>query len=130
MQKEPIWVQQSVVLAIHNRQIAEHGGLQGIRDQALLESALGTPQNLYFYEDASLYHMAASYAYGIAKNHPFLDGNKRTAFVVCLLFLQLNGIFLQAFETEKYEVFIKLANGELSKEQLAQWLLDHSTPII
>lgn len=128
MAKEPIWVRSDVVLAIHRRQIAEHGGLDGIRDTAMLESALGKPKNLYSYGNPppSITAMAASYAYGIAKNHPFLDGNKRTAFVVCMLFLQLNGVKLNASQEDKYQIFMNLAAGKLSEAELALWLTNNS----
>ncbi len=124
MNNKPVWVQDDVVLAIHRRQIAEHGGLDGIRDKTLLESALQKPKNLYAYGEPppSVAAMAASYAYGIIKNHPFLDGNKRTAFVVCVLFLQLNGLKLDVSQKDKYETFISLASGSLSEKDLTIWI--------
>jgi death on curing protein len=124
MMQEPIWVRDDVVLAIHHRQIAEHGGLEGVRDKALLESALSRSRNLYTYSDPlpTFSAIAAAYTYDIAKNHPFLDGNKRTAFVVCMLFLQLNGISLHASEEEKYHIFLELAQGTLSEADLAGWI--------
>ena len=93
MPRKPVWGRDDVVLAIHRRQIAEHGGQDGMRDNKLLESALARPRNLYLYSKAkaTMAMLAASYAYGLAKNHPFLDGNKRTAFTVCRLFLKLTG---------------------------------------
>jgi len=124
MINEPVWVLNDVVIAIHRRQIAEHGGLDGIRDKGLLESALGNPKNLHHYGEPkpSVAQIAASYAYGIARNHPFLDGNKRTAFVVCELFLGLNGAKLNADMHEKYNMFISLAEGKTSEAQLAEWI--------
>lgn len=124
---EPIWILDEAVTAIHRRQIAEHGGIDGIRDAALLESALSKPLNLYHYASPkpSLAQLAASYAYGIARNHAFLDGNKRTAFVICRLFLKLNGKNLSASSAEKYQAFIKLAAGELTEEKLANWIEAH-----
>lgn len=129
MHEEPIWVRDDVVLAVHRRQIAEHGGMDGVRDISLLQSALSKPKNLFFYEEnIRLERLATSYAYGIARNHPFLDGNKRTAFVVCRLFLKLNGIELNASAEAKYTTFIHLAEGSLSEAALTDWIQEHSTP--
>jgi len=124
MKNEPVWIRDDVVFAIHRRQIAEHGGLDGIRDESLLKSALGKPRNMYIYGEPlpSIAALAASYAYGIIKNHPFIDGNKRTAFVVCLLFLQLNGIILRSGQKEKYEIFLHLAEGKVSESDFAEWI--------
>ncbi len=121
---EPVWIKDDVVLAIHRRQLAEHGGGEGMRDSGLLESALNKPKNLYHYRNPKpdLALLAASYAYGIAKNHPFVDGNKRTAFVVCRLFLKLNGTDLTATQEDKYNIFLKLAAGDLSEQELADWI--------
>lgn len=120
---EPVWVLMEAVKAIHNRQLAEHGGGTGVRDLGLLESALAKPQNLYLYkkEEASFPNLAASYAFGIARNHPFVDGNKRTAFVVSLLFLSLNGWVVTATAENLYETFMALADGSISEEELAKW---------
>ena len=125
--KEPTWVRLDAVLAIHRRQLSEHGGLDGIRDQGMLESALGRPTNKYSYESPkpSLAQLAAAYAFGIAKNHPFIDGNKRTAFVVCELFLRLNKQGIEASAEGKYIIFLSLADGTLSEEALAQWIAEH-----
>ena len=125
--KEPTWVRLDAVLAIHRRQLSEHGGLDGIRDEGMLESALGRPTNKYSYESPkpSLAQLAAAYAFGIAKNHPFIDGNKRTAFVVCELFLRLNKQGLEASAEGKYIIFLSLADGTLSEEALAQWIAEH-----
>ncbi len=125
---EPKWILQDVALAVHRRQIAEHGGLDGVRDEGLFESALAKPQNLYHYNDPkpTMAEIAAAYAYGIARNHAFLDGNKRTALVICRLFLALNGVELKASSSEKYQTFMKLASGDLTEEALAQWIADHS----
>ena len=121
---EPIWIKDDVVLAIHRRQLSEHGGGDGVRDSGLLDSALNKPKNLYHYNnpEPDLAALAASYAYGIARNHPFIDGNKRTAFVVCRLFLKLNGASLTASQEEKYNIFLKLAAGDLSEQELANWI--------
>ena len=112
---EPKWILDEVVVAVHRRQIAEHGGMDGIRDKRLLESTLIRPRNLYHFGDPKPYiaEIAAAYAYGIARNHAFADGNKRTALVIYLLFLKLNGIELKADASDKYKLFKKLASGEL-----------------
>lgn len=121
---EPVWIIDDVVLAVHRRQLAEHGGGDGVRDTSLLESALGKPKNLYHYSDPKpdLAAMAAAYAYGICKNHPFVDGNKRTAFVICQLFLKLNGAELTASQAEKYETFLNLAAGKITEQELVDWI--------
>lgn len=125
--KNIVWVREDVVLAVHLRQLAEHGGGEGVRDEGLLQSALARPQNLLAYGDPSpdLASLAAAYAYGIARNHPFVDGNKRTALIVVRLFLLLNGMDLVATQEEKYSTFLALAAGELSEEDLANWLRNH-----
>ncbi len=122
--RELNWVRNDVVLAIHRRQLAEHGGGEGIRDDGLLESALSKPKSLYHYSNPkpSLAALAASYAYGIAMNHPFVDGNKRTALIVCQLFLHLNNAKLKTCQTEKYDTFMKLASGNLSELDLTKWI--------
>ena len=121
--KEPVWVLDDAVEAIHKRQLAEHGGGEGVRDAGLLASAMARPQNTFAYEaPVSLARLAAEYAFGIARNHPFVDGNKRTAFVVCLLFLRLNGRDIDATQEEKYDTFIKLAEGKLSVAKLEAWI--------
>jgi death on curing protein len=118
-----IWVADSVVLAIHEAQLAEHGGIAGIRDEGLLASALARPHNLEAYaEDVDAAALAAAYAFGIARNHPFLDGNKRTAFVVMELFLNLNGCVLNADDAECISTMLTLAAGQLDQEALAAWL--------
>ena len=117
------WLNSNEVLAIHARQIAEHGGIDGVRDLGLLESALARPQNLHAYEpEADIASLAAAYAFGIAKNHPFLDGNKRTAHVTMRTFLVLNGIEFTATQEDKYLTIINLAAGDLSEEELAEWI--------
>ena len=116
------WVTKSVVLAIHEQQIAEHGGTPGVRDIGLLESALGRPQNLAAYGDPDLAAMAAAYAFGIARNHPFFDGNKRTSYVVTLVFLRLNGFDVQADEASRLDIWLRLAAGDLTEDSLTAWL--------
>ena len=119
---EPEWVDPSVVESFHYEQIREHGGLHGIRDQGVLESALGRPQQLYAYGSPDLCAMAAAYAFGLAKNHPYLDGNKRTAAITCELFLNLNGIEFIVDEVAKYPHYLALASGEHTEESFATWL--------
>lgn len=117
------WLRIDAVLAMHKRQLAEHGGGDGVRDIGLLESALARPQNIAVYEpDADIARLAAAYAFGIAKNHPFDDGNNRTALVACRTFLILNGYQLNATPSEKYLTFLSLAEGSISEEELAEWL--------
>jgi death-on-curing protein len=125
--RELIWIRDQVVLAIHRRQLAEHGGLEGIRDEGLLQSALYRPKNLLAYSESppDVASLAAAYAYGIVKNHPFVDGNKRTAYVVMRTFLKLNGYDIQASSEEKYQIWIDLAAGKLSEEELAEWIRVH-----
>jgi death on curing protein len=123
-----IWIDPSVVLAIHDEQLAEHGGATGIRDAGLLESALGRPQNLAAYGDPDHADLAAAYAYGIARNHPFVDGNKRTAFVAAELFLALNGFDLTAEDTDCVLTMLALAAGELTEPAFAAWIRHHPRP--
>ena len=127
--KEPVWIERDEARLIHQSQLAEHGGTTGIRDQGLFESALDKPRNLFAYSDppASLFQLAASYAFGLAKNHAFIDGNKRTAFVVCLSFLWQNGIVLTATPEDRYLTFYALATGELTEAELADWLQQKSS---
>ena len=115
------WVSRRAVEAIHNEQLAQHGGMMGLRDNGLLESALARPQNLFGYEQASLTQRAAAYAFGIIRNHPFNDGNKRTGFVVAVTFLQLNGCYITASELEVFEIITRLASGAISEEELMEW---------
>ena len=124
--KIPIWLQKNVIIAFHEMLLAEHGGLTGIRDEGLLDSALGRPINQYFYESASLYDLAAGYAFGICRNHPFIDGNKRTAFVSMNTFLLRNGVSLDLPKTESIKLFFALAAGEVSEAFLAKWIEKHS----
>ena len=115
MAKEYIWVSESIVELIHDDQINEHGGSYGIRDKGLLHSALARPKNICAYEqNYSITSLAASYGYGIAKNHPFIDGNKRTAFQVMFVFLKINGKTLKAPETEVVITMENLANGTIT----------------
>jgi death-on-curing protein len=120
------WIDPSVVLAIHDQQIAEHGGISGVRDMGLLESALARPLQLEAYGDPDAFDLAATYAHGIARNHPFLDGNKRTAYVVCMLFLRLHGFRIKAPGPECVIVFERLGRGEIEQKELAAWLQGHT----
>jgi death-on-curing protein len=119
-----VWLLEETVIAIHQRQISEHGGSEGLRDEGLLASALARPQNVLAYGQPppDLAALAAAYAYGIARNHPFVDGNKRTALVAARTFLLLNGVNLAANQDEKYLTFLQLAQGALTEEQLADWI--------
>jgi death on curing protein len=119
---DPIWISKETALAMHRRQLAEHGGLDGVRDEGLLESALARPQQIFAYGDPDLCRMATGYAFGIARNHPFLDGNKRTALVAMDTFLVLNGFELVADPVEVYTTILALAAGDTSEEQLYGWL--------
>ena len=119
-----IWIDRALALAIHERQVAEHGGDSGVRDEALLESALARAQQLFAYGDPApdLAALAASLAFGLARNHPFVDGNKRTAAVACEAFLVLNGAALQASNVELYPAHLSLAEGSLDEAGFADWL--------
>jgi death-on-curing protein len=119
------WIDPEVVLAIHDQQIAEHGGTNGIRDMGLIESALARAKNLASYSASDVFDLAAEYGYGIARNHGFIDGNKRTAYVVTLLFLALNGHDLTAQAVVRVLVFEKLGRGELAPDEFARWLRRH-----
>lgn len=122
-----IWIEKRLVLLLHDRQIAEHGGSPGLRDEGLLESALARPQQLYAYGEPppDLADLAASLAHGLAKNHAFVDGNKRTAFVAYRSFLALNHAQLEASADEKYVTILGLAEGRLSEVEFAGWLRAH-----
>ena len=127
---EPIWVDKPEVLVAHSRQLAEHGGSDGLRDETLLDSALSKPRNVFAYTDSvSLPRLAASYAFGIARNHAFIDGNKRTALVVSEGFLRLNGLRVVSTPEEKYFTFLHLAEGSLSEEELNAWFTKHAVPL-
>lgn len=122
--EEPIWVLLEAARAIQSRQVAEHGGIVGVRDDGLLESAMARPRNLWAYGDPApdLAALAAAYAYGLARNHPFHDGNKRVALVVCRLFLLSNGLDLAASQEEKFRTFLGLAAGDVDEPTLGAWI--------
>lgn len=122
------WLRQDVVLALHDEQIAEHGGLSGVRDLALVESALARPINLAAYNDPDAAGLAAAYAFGLARNHPFADGNKRTAAVAALTFLLLNNVEFIISEAELVVMTLALAAGDLSEDEVACWFRDHIAP--
>jgi death-on-curing protein len=119
------WIALDAVLAAHAEQLAEHGGSDGIRDMGLLESALARPLNLAAYGEPDIASLAASYASGIAWNHPFVDGNKRTAWVVAIGFLYLNGFRLEAGMIEAYDAMLGLAAKERGEDEFAAWLRQH-----
>jgi death on curing protein len=122
-----VWLEKALVIAFHDRQVSEHGGSSGLRDENLLQSALARPQQLYAYGNPppDLADLAASLAYGLARNHPFEDGNKRTAAVSCETFIVLNGATLEATDLELFEVYLALAEGKLSEQEFAVWLRSH-----
>ncbi|MCB1629383.1 MAG: type II toxin-antitoxin system death-on-curing family toxin [Xanthomonadales bacterium] len=119
-----IWIEKRLVMAIHNRQLAEHGGIPGVRDEGLLDSAISRPRQRHAYGDPppDLAALAASLAFGLARNHPFLDGNKRTAAVACETFLLLNDVEIIADDVALYPVYLALAEGRLSENEFADWL--------
>jgi death on curing protein len=123
---DPVWINVTMAQFIHDDQIAAHGGSYGILNQGLLESALARPQNLYAYKRADLFALAASYGYGIAKNHAFIDGNKRTAFLVLFTFLKVNGWHLVVPEPEAVVVMQDVAAGVMVEKLLAEWLHQNS----
>ena len=123
----PQWIDLSVVLAIHEQQTAEHGGLPGVRDLGAIESALARPINLLLHDDPDIFDLAAAYGFGLSQNHGFIDGNKRTAYVATRLFLVLNGRDIRASKVEKVITFEKVGKGELDQAALASWLRTHST---
>jgi death on curing protein len=118
---EPEWLSLELTLAIHDRQLAEHGGAAGIRDQGMLESALARPINSWSYGVDDLASLAADYAFGVARNHPFVDDNKRTAWVLARLFLRLNGQMLEFEPADAIRTMLALAAGEVGQEDLADW---------
>ncbi len=128
--REPVWIGRDLVEAIHHRQLAEHGGPGGIRDEGMLESAINRPRQKFAYggADIDIPALAAAYAYGMARNHPFVDGNKRTAYILCRTFLVLNGWDMVGSLVDRYPVFLALAAGELDEDGLAEWLRLNARP--
>jgi death-on-curing protein len=123
--KSPEWLTLPIVLAIHEEQLAIYGGSAGLRDSGLLESALARPQNKWNYEAAELPELAAAYGYGMARNHPFVDGNKRTALLAMYTFLGINGIDFIVPEADAAAMMLGLAAGEVSEQSLARWVCDN-----
>jgi death-on-curing protein len=126
--REPRWLLEEAVVAFHHMVVAQHGGASGIRDRGLLSSALARPRNLSGYADRrpSLAELAAAYAFGIVRNHPFVDGNKRVGLIAGAVFLEINGRTLDAPEAETVAIFTGLAAGTVGEEELAAWLEEHS----
>lgn len=123
-----VWIRREVIVAIHEMQLAEHGGLEGVRDAGLLDSALGRPLNLAAYETPDATALAAAYGWGISRNHPFIDGNKRTGFVAAELFLSLNGHELTATDADCVLTMLAVAAGDLTEDAFAAWLRQHAQP--
>ncbi len=123
---KPVWIREDVTIAIHERVLADHGGESGIRDRGLLESALARPQQIHAYDDPDLATLAAAYATGIIRNHPFIDGNKRVGFMVAYVFLSRNGVNLTATEVSTTQAVMDLAAGQMTEEQFCQWLRDNT----
>src|SRR3954451_10651560 len=119
---EPTWITKTAVLAIHDEQLAEHGGLPGIRDEGALESALARPQNRFHYEKANLIELAAAYAFGLTAAHAFVDGNKRVSMVVTDVFLALNGADLVASNEDIVQAWLALAAGRMGENEFAAWI--------
>jgi death-on-curing protein len=120
---EPVWIQESYVMAIHEAEIAEHGGLNGVRDLAIIQSALSRPVNLWHHGDSpDIAVLAAAYAYGICRNHGIFDGNKRTAFVIAESFLNRNGYELATDDAEIVRVMLAVADGSMAEAALAEWI--------
>ena len=127
---EPVWIKKAALLQTHTLILAEYGGLEGIRDEGLLDSALARPKNLYAYEGIEdIWRLGVSYAVGILRNHPFSDGNKRVAFVALNIFLNLNGLRLKVDPLEAGDTFVAAAAGEISEKDLGAWVFKHITPI-
>jgi death-on-curing protein len=125
---EPVWLDAEVALAIHDRQLAEHGGASGVRDAGVLESALARARNRWAYGEDDLCALGAAYAFGVARNHPFADGNKRTAWVLARLFLKLNAVELAFGANDAIRTVLALAAGELWEDELADWFRQHTVP--
>ena len=121
---EPIWINLRVIKAFHDRQINEHGGLPGLRDEGLLSSALSRPENFFHYSEPKpdVAELAAAYGFELAKNHPFTDANKRTALIAMRLFLKLNGYDLAASPEHKYKTIIRVAASDINEDELAHWI--------
>jgi death-on-curing protein len=123
---EPIWIEDDLVLAIHDRLLVEHGGAEGVRDGSLLQSALGRPLNHMAYASSDIIELAAKYTAGIVQNHPFVDGNKRTGFVIGVLFLELNGYWFTASEEAAAQAVLELAAGTMDEKNFSEFLRANS----
>ena len=123
-----VWISRDVILAIHDEQLAEHGGLSGVREPGGIESALAQPLNLVAYRSPDVSALAAAYAFGLSRNHPFADGNKRTAYVAMELFLALNGFELSASDLDAVTAMLRLASGEIGEEEFAGWIRANFRP--
>lgn len=123
---EPIWIRRDVIDTMHDLQLVEHGGAAGIRDEGLLDSALAKPRNKHAYGETDIHSLAAAYASGIARNHPYIDGNKRTAFLAAYVFLKINGFHLTASEVTAVQMTVDLASGSLDETGFADWLRSNS----
>lgn len=131
MNTEPVWLTRLIVDSIHAELLQEHGGSPGVRDEALIESALARPVHRYHSGSSSdLPDLAAAYLYGLVKNHGYVDGNKRVGFAAAVVFLLLNGLALTASEVEAYQVVIGVAGGDASEAELASWLRQHTQPAV
>lgn len=128
--RQPSWIGEREVLAIHDFQLAEHSGATGLRDPGLLASALARPTQLFAYSDPDMFDLAAAYTTGIVRNHPFVDGNKRTGFVVGILFLELHDYRFTAPEADATQAVLALAAGQVTEEWFAVWLRDNSEEIL
>jgi death-on-curing protein len=126
--KQPVWVLREVVTLLHEQSLAQFGGLAGIRDEGVLDSALGRPKHLLAYGKPTLFDLAASHAFGLIKNHPFIDGNKRIGFIVAVVFLELNGLRFGASEVDATVSTLALAAGEMSEAAYSKWLKASSKP--
>jgi death-on-curing protein len=124
--KRWVWIQRDVIIAVHEHQLAEHGGGAGVRDEGLLASALARPENLAAYGDPDACDLAAAYGYGISRNHAFIDGNKRTGFVAAELFLELNGRSLHAEDADCVMTMLAVAAGDITEAEFAAWLREHT----
>jgi death-on-curing protein len=125
--KEPRWIDPRALLLLHSASLAEHGGLEGVRDEGLLESALGRPRNKFSYEsECDVFVLAAAYGFGLARNHPFHDGNKRIAFLAVGLFLAINGYRLVADQMDAIQTMLSLAAGKLTEKAFAHWVREHA----